>query len=87
MSYVYILKSLKNQTHYIGCTNNLNARIKGHINGRSRYTRSILPVSLVFSQEFPNFSTARKVESWLKRQKSRVLLEKIILEGKINNKF
>lgn len=84
MSYVYILQSLKNNRYYIGSTNNLDRRLSEHLTGKSKYTKSILPIKLVFKQEFLNLNTARGVEFWLKKQKSRELISKIISAGVIN---
>jgi len=83
MAWVYVLRSLKNNTFYIGSTNNLERRIFEHQAGYSKYTREILPVELVFSQEVKSLKIARKLELWLKKQKSARLIEKIIFEGKI----
>jgi len=82
--FVYILKSLKNDTFYIGSTINLKQRLIEHQNGRSKYTSEILPVELVFSQKYPTLQIARKIEYWLKRQKDRDFIFRIINDGKIN---
>jgi putative endonuclease len=84
---VYILKSLKNNRFYIGSTNNLERRIEQHISGLSKYTKQILPVVLVFQQKYPLLNQARKIEHWLKKQKSSSLINQIVLEGIINKKI
>lgn len=85
--FVYILKSLKNASYYIGSTSDIDRRIQEHRVGKSKYTGEILPVMLVFSQKFESLVFARKVEYWLKKQKSRKLIEQIIEEGVIKKKF
>lgn len=87
MAYVYILQSLKNNKFYIGSTTDLQRRLDEHNSGHSPYTKNNLPFKLVFQQIYPNLVDARKVESWLKRLKSRIILEQIIEEGKINKSF
>lgn len=87
MGTLYILKSLKNGSFYIGSTNNLVERVKQHKTGKSKYTKNVLPVGLVYNQKFKDLKTARRAEWWLKKQKDRKLVEKIISEGKINKKF
>lgn len=79
--FVYILKSERNGTFYVGSTSNLDRRMAEHKGGRSIYTKEILPVKLVFIQEYGTLSMARKVEYRLKRLKSKDIIERIIREG------
>lgn len=81
MCFVYILKSLRNGRFYIGSTNNLERRLEEHKSGNSKYTGEILPIELVFKQKFESLKIARKVEYWLKMQKSASLIQKIVGEG------
>ena len=85
--YVYILKSLKNSRYYIGSTNDLNRRLIEHNTGKSTYTSFSKPFELVFSQEYDELTTARKTEYWLKRQKDKKIIERIITEKKIQKTF
>ncbi|MBP9691093.1 GIY-YIG nuclease family protein [Candidatus Woesebacteria bacterium] len=85
MACVYILQSEKNQRFYIGSTIDLKRRFQEHCEGRNTSTRNILPVKLIFSQEYSTLHEARKVELWLKRMKSRVLIDKIIQKGIIDH--
>ena len=87
MAVVYILRSLKNHRFYIGSTSNLTRRLTEHKLGKSSYTRNILPIELVFKQEFESLAKAKKVENWLKKQKSNDLLNKIIVDSKIKKDF
>ncbi len=86
-AYVYILQSLKNSRFYIGSTADLNRRLQEHLSGRSTYTSFSLPLKLVFQQEYPTLTMARKIEFWLKRQKSKTLIEQIIANQKITKSF
>lgn len=80
---VYILQSLKNNRYYIGSTNNFERRYAEHSNGLVKATKNILPLKLVFKQEFADIKIARKIEYRLKKKKSKVIIEKIISDGKI----
>jgi len=64
--YVYILQCADNSL-YTGCTSDLSRRLKSHQSGKgSKYTRSRLPVSLVYWEEAQNRSAALKRESAIK---------------------
>jgi putative endonuclease len=84
MCFVYILRGIKNNRYYIGSTNNMNRRLIEHNSGKSRYDKINSPYELVFNQEYSTPLVARRTELWLKKQKSRVLINQIIREGKIN---
>jgi putative endonuclease len=83
---VYILRSLKTDKFYVGSTNNLTRRLEEHNRGHSTYTRDTGPYELVFSQGYPSLTVARRIEQWLKAQKSAKFLERIIEEGEIKKK-
>ena len=84
---VYILKSSRCDTFYVGSTNDFDRRLEQHQSGKSKYTSHILPVNVVFKQEFSSLRLARKIEYWIKRQKDKDFLIRIINEGKITKKF
>jgi putative endonuclease len=84
MCFVYILRSLKNNRYYIGSTNDIKRRLVEHNSGRSRYDKINSPYELVFNQEYSTPLLARRTELWLKKQKSKILITRIIREGKIN---
>lgn len=66
-NYVYILKC-SDGTFYTGWTTNLEARVNTHNSGRgAKYTRSRLPVSLVYYEELCDRSAALKREAAIKR--------------------
>ena len=58
----------KDGSLYTGCTNDLPGRLERHRSGRgARYTRSRLPVRLVFSESAADKSAALKREAALKQ--------------------
>jgi len=64
--YVYILKSLKNGSLYIGYTTDLKKRFAEHNNGESLATKSFRPYKLVFYEAFINKKDAKAREGYLK---------------------
>ena len=67
MNYTYILKC-SDDTLYCGWTNDLEKRIKTHNEGKgSKYTRSRLPVTLVYFEEFATSVEAQKREYEIKQ--------------------
>lgn len=67
MCYVYILKCSDN-TLYTGWTNNLEKRVMTHSKGKgAKYTRSRLPVKLVYYEEYKDKISAQKREYEIKQ--------------------
>ncbi len=72
MSYfVYILRSEVTGQLYIGQTQDLNERLIRHAEGRSAYTRSRGPWTLVYTETYPTRSEAVRREKVLKNKQSR----------------
>ena len=67
MFYVYVIKSKKDNSIYIGYTNNLKRRIVEHNNGESKYTKNKNPYELVYYESYKNVSDAKYREGNLKR--------------------
>ncbi|MBI5070600.1 MAG: GIY-YIG nuclease family protein [Deltaproteobacteria bacterium] len=64
---VYVLRC-RDGSLYTGATNDLEARLARHAAGKgSRYTRSRLPVRLVYQEAAPDRSAALRREAALKR--------------------
>ena len=64
---VYILRC-GDGTLYTGCTNDLPRRLRAHQSGRgAKYTRSRLPVELVYQEAVPDRSAALQREAAVKR--------------------
>lgn len=79
-NYTYILRC-SDGTYYCGWTNNLDKRIKTHNMGQgAKYTRSRLPVELVYFEEHDTKSLAMKREARIKKMK-RTQKERLINEN------
>jgi len=79
MSFVYILKSKKDRSLYIGYTKDLRKRFKEHNSGLVRPTKSKIPWRLVYYEAYTSRRDATKREENLKlRAKAlRQLLQRI----------
>ena len=78
MNYAYILEC-GDGTLYTGWTNDLEKRLKTHNEGKGgKYTRSRLPVKLVYFEEFETPNEAMSREWHIKRLKRK---EKLLLVG------
>jgi putative endonuclease len=66
MYYVYLLKSKKNNSLYIGYTNNIQQRLKKHNSGKVEYTKKYLPWNLIYYESYISLEDAKKREKSLK---------------------
>ena len=67
MNWVYILRC-GDGSLYTGWTNDLEKRLKAHAAGRgAKYTRSRLPVELVYREALPDRGGAMRREAEIKR--------------------
>lgn len=66
--FVYILEC-SDKTYYIGCTNNLNKRVKQHNGSKlgAHYTKIRRPVILKYSESYTTLLEARGREAKLKK--------------------
>ena len=76
--YVYIIKSLKDGSYYVGSTHDLDARIQRHNQGRSKYTKAKRPWQLTFYEEHPDRSSAMKREYEIKSRKKKGFIENLV---------
>ena len=49
-----------------------------HRTGQNRYTKSRLPVELVFAKQFSTLKEARKFEYFIKRQRNKEFYKRLI---------
>jgi len=64
--YVYLLRSKKNGSTYIGCTSNLDKRLQEHKEGKNYSTRKMLPVELIYFEAYKSKKDAFEREKCLK---------------------
>lgn len=63
---VYVLLSLKNNATYVGMALNAINRLKEHNSGRNRFTKAHIPWKIIYKEQFPDWTTARAKEKYLK---------------------
>ena len=78
MYYVYIIQSEVDRSFYIGYSQNIQGRLKEHNFGRTNYTSTKRPWTLVYSEEFNNKTDALQREIFLKRQKNKGFYQRLI---------
>ena len=78
MFYVYIIKSIRTNKHYIGQTNNLGRRIKDHNRGKDHSSKIGKPWVLIASKEFTTRKESINIERKIKNLKSRERINKFI---------
>ena len=66
MFFVYVLRSLRTRRHYVGSTQDVQARLLQHNAGRSPSTRSAAPWELLHTERFPSRSAALAQERRIK---------------------
>ena len=66
MYYVYILQSRKNNSIYIGFSENLKSRFHQHNNGTEKSTKSGVPWELIYYEAFKDKTLAQQIEKSLK---------------------
>jgi len=81
MHYVYILRSERNGRLYIGYSQDVERRLGHHNSGRVTATRYLRPLRLAYVEPHQTLTQARQREYYLKRQKSRKVLEELIGGG------
>lgn len=80
--YIYILECADN-TLYTGYTNDLDNRLKAHNAGKgAKYTKSRLPVKLVYSETFDDKKEAMSREWFIKHRLTREEKIELIKKGK-----
>jgi predicted GIY-YIG superfamily endonuclease len=82
MHYLYIVKSKVSGKYYIGESAHVESRMQKHINGKTAFGKRNRELELVYKQEVSTRGEAKKVEHFLKRQKSHHFINRFIA-GKI----
>jgi putative endonuclease len=74
--YTYVLISKRDNSYYIGSTQNTEKRLHKHNDGQSKFTKSRRPYKLIFKKVFDTRREAVKYERYLKSLKKRVAIER-----------
>ncbi|HUX35447.1 MAG TPA: GIY-YIG nuclease family protein [Candidatus Paceibacterota bacterium] len=83
MHFVYIIKSLKDQSLYIGCTSDLKKRIGQHNSGESFHTKKHMPWELIYFEGYKSKQDAYNREKSLKLHAQGLRRLKERLEGSL----
>ena len=75
---VYILFSEKDKRLYVGCTSDIESRLRWHANGQVAATKQRRPLVLIHSEHFQDKTTAFNRERFLKslwgsREKKKIV--------------
>jgi len=77
--FTYILFSNKTNKYYIGSTGDLEIRLERHNAGATKSTKPGRPWKIVYYEIFDNKSDSIKRELQIKKMKSRLYIENLIL--------
>ena len=80
MPQVYILYSASLNKYYIGACIDMDRRLKEHNAGHSTFTKTGIPWKLVYQETFDSLQEAKKRELYIKKQKSRQYIERLIAQ-------
>ena len=75
MFIVYVLRDTNGKV-YKGVTNNLIRRLREHRSGETLSTRRMQGIDVVYTEEYPDFQTARSREVYFKTAAGRRFLKK-----------
>ena len=80
MYYVYVLKSVKDNKHYIGSTEDLKRRIEEHMRGEVESTKGRRPIILEYYEAYLTKELALKQEKLYKTGQGRRILKKRLVD-------
>lgn len=78
MYFVYVLKSLKDDKHYIGYSQNVHLRLSQHNTGLVKSTRNRMPLKIIHTEEYETKTEAHKREMNIKRMKNGIQFRKLV---------
>ncbi|GMR19204.1 MAG: hypothetical protein BMS9Abin34_335 [Patescibacteria group bacterium] len=78
--YVYVLKSVKEDELYIGCTEDISKRIDEHNRGRNPSTKRYMPWKLIYYEACLEPTDANRRERYLKTSQGSRLLKRRLKE-------
>ncbi len=77
IGFVYILE-MKNWRYYIGSSSNVNRRFDEHCRWLVKSTKHNRPLKLLFIKKYDSIQLALQQELYLKKQKSRQVIQKFM---------
>ena len=84
MAFLYIIKSGKDRSFYIGSSKNVENRLLDHnIRSTDKYTSKKRPWKIVYIREYKTLNEAIKEERRLKKCKNKKYLEWLIKKGTV----
>jgi putative endonuclease len=79
MFFVYIIKSVRTNKHYIGYTKDLVRRLNEHNHNNTKSLRNKGPFILIYEEKFENIIEARKREKQIKSYKGGNAFKKLLI--------
>jgi len=76
MYYTYVLRSEKDEKHYVGFTKDLKLRFEQHNGGLVESTKNRRPLKLIYYEACLNQDDATKREKYLKSYHGKMFLKK-----------
>ena len=76
--YVYVIKSLVNERHYVGFTKDISNRLRRHNKRKVKATKAYVPYEIVYVEECDDRTKARKRELFLKTGQGRDYIKNVI---------
>ena len=77
---VYVIKSKRDDSLYIGLSTDIKKRLSNHNQGLSKYTKGHLPYRPVFISFFPDKFTAANFEKYLKTASGKAFINKRLIK-------
>ncbi|MBC7847118.1 MAG: GIY-YIG nuclease family protein [Flavobacterium sp.] len=83
MYYTYIIYSKTIDKYYVGSCQDVQERLKDHLNSRSKYTKQAKDWELKYFETSSSRSDAYQREMQIKKMKSRKYIESLIKNGEL----
>jgi len=78
---VYVLESLRDEVWYTGIAKDAENRLHEHNTGKNRFTKGHQPWKIIYTEDHPDWGSARKREKYLKSAAGKKWLKKYLNNG------